>query len=54
MDTFRVLGDGGHMTIRLGSLSLGRELATCNLGETMYPYAEHKHMLMMDNYNPYL
>ena len=38
MDTFRVLGDGGHMSIRLGSLCLGRELATCILGEKMYTY----------------
>lgn len=33
---------------------VGGELATCILGETIYTYAEHKHMLMMDNYTPYL
>ena len=50
---FRVIGDGGtrdHQT----RLCLGRELATRILGETICTYAEHKHMLMMDNYGPYL
>jgi len=28
-----VLGGGGHMTIRLGSLCLGLDLATCLLGK---------------------